>query len=87
MFFDRASWYINESKQILYSFLSMFVRSQCLYMFRALLVHLQEALKCTMYNTYFQYLSLQHVITPKSICAEPPEDGRVTLEICRGIDC
>jgi hypothetical protein len=27
-----------------------------------------------------------HAITPNSICAEPPEDGRVTLETCRGID-
>jgi hypothetical protein len=27
-----------------------------------------------------------HVITPNSICAEPPEDGRVTPETCRGIE-
>jgi hypothetical protein len=27
-----------------------------------------------------------HVITLNCICAEPPEDGRVTLETCRGID-
>jgi hypothetical protein len=27
-----------------------------------------------------------HVITPNSICAEPPEDGRITPETCRGID-
>jgi hypothetical protein len=25
-------------------------------------------------------------ITPNSICAEPPEDGQVTPETCRGID-
>jgi hypothetical protein len=27
-----------------------------------------------------------HVITPNSICAEPPEDGRVAAETCRGTD-
>jgi hypothetical protein len=27
-----------------------------------------------------------HIITPNSICAEPPEDGRVTPETCRGND-
>jgi hypothetical protein len=27
-----------------------------------------------------------HVITPNSICAQPPEDGRVTPETCRGIE-
>jgi hypothetical protein len=27
-----------------------------------------------------------HPITPNSICAEPPEDGRVTPETCSGID-
>jgi hypothetical protein len=27
-----------------------------------------------------------HVITPNSICAEPPEDGRVTPKTCRGTD-
>jgi hypothetical protein len=27
-----------------------------------------------------------HAIAPNSNCAEPPEDGRVTLETCRGID-
>jgi hypothetical protein len=27
-----------------------------------------------------------HAITPNSNCAEPPEDGRVTPETCRGID-
>jgi hypothetical protein len=27
-----------------------------------------------------------YVITPNSICAEPPEDGRVKPETCRGID-
>jgi hypothetical protein len=32
-------------------------------------------------NTHSTY-----VITPNSICAEPPEDGRVTSETCRGID-
>jgi hypothetical protein len=26
-----------------------------------------------------------HVVTPNSNCAEPPEDGRVTLETCRDI--
>jgi hypothetical protein len=29
---------------------------------------------------------LTHAITPNSICAEPPEDGRVTTETCRGAD-
>jgi hypothetical protein len=28
-----------------------------------------------------------HTITPNSNCAEHPEDGRVTPETCRGIDC
>jgi hypothetical protein len=28
-----------------------------------------------------------HSITPNSNCAEPPADGRVTSETCRGIDC
>jgi hypothetical protein len=27
-----------------------------------------------------------HVITPNSICAEPPEDERLILETFRGID-
>jgi hypothetical protein len=27
-----------------------------------------------------------HAIRPNSNCAEPPEDGRVTTETCRGID-
>jgi hypothetical protein len=27
-----------------------------------------------------------HAITPNRRCAEPPEDGRVTPETCRGID-
>jgi hypothetical protein len=27
-----------------------------------------------------------HVITPNIIYTEPPEDGRVTPETCRGID-
>jgi hypothetical protein len=27
-----------------------------------------------------------HAITPNNNCAEPPEDGRVTPETCRGID-
>jgi hypothetical protein len=27
-----------------------------------------------------------HVITPNSICAEAPEDGRVTPETSKGID-
>jgi hypothetical protein len=27
-----------------------------------------------------------HIITPNSICAEPPEDGRVKPETCRGIE-
>jgi hypothetical protein len=28
----------------------------------------------------------QHTVTPNSNCAEPPEDGHVTPETCRGID-
>jgi hypothetical protein len=35
----------------------------------------------TLFNTH-----PTHVITPNSICADPPEDGRVTPEICRDID-
>jgi hypothetical protein len=27
-----------------------------------------------------------HAITPHSNCAEPPEDGRITPETCRGIN-
>jgi hypothetical protein len=27
-----------------------------------------------------------HVITPNSFCADPPEDGRVTPETCKGTD-
>jgi hypothetical protein len=27
-----------------------------------------------------------HAITPNSKCAEPPEDGRVTAETCRGMN-
>jgi hypothetical protein len=27
-----------------------------------------------------------HAVTPNSISAEPPEDGRVMPETCRGID-
>jgi hypothetical protein len=41
---DRASWYNNESTPTWYTFLSLFIKSHCLYMFRAWLAHLQEAL-------------------------------------------
>jgi hypothetical protein len=34
----------NESTPTWYTFISLFIKSQCLYMFRALLAHLQEAL-------------------------------------------
>jgi hypothetical protein len=27
-----------------------------------------------------------HPVTPNSICADPPEDGRVTPETCRGTE-
>jgi hypothetical protein len=43
-FVDRASRYINESTPTWCTFLSLFIWSQCLYMFRALLAHLQGAL-------------------------------------------
>jgi hypothetical protein len=40
------------------------------------------------YSTIFRRLCTHptHAITPKSNCAEPPNDGRVTPETCRGID-
>jgi hypothetical protein len=37
-------------------------------------------------NLHVVNTHLTYVITPNSICAEPPEDGRVTPETCRGID-
>jgi hypothetical protein len=85
---------INESTATWYTFLSLFIRSQCLYMFRALLSHLQEALhRCCLvllraYDVCWLRAgcNLQHTITPNSNCAEPPEDGRVMPETCRGID-
>jgi hypothetical protein len=40
----RCYMAINESTPAWYTLLSLFIRSQCLYMFRALLAHLQEAL-------------------------------------------
>jgi hypothetical protein len=43
-FVDRAPWYINESTPTGFTFLSLFIKSQCLYMFQTLLAHLQEAL-------------------------------------------
>jgi hypothetical protein len=36
--------------------------------------------------TYVVNTHPTHVITPNSICAEPPEDGRVMPETCRDID-
>jgi hypothetical protein len=59
-------------------------------MFRALPVHLQEALHagCSVHrNLHAVNTHPTHVITPNSFCAEPPEDGRVTPETCRDIDC
>jgi hypothetical protein len=40
----------------------------------------------TLYNLHAVNTHPTHVITPNSNCAEPPEDGRVTPETCRGID-
>jgi hypothetical protein len=40
---SRRTTTINESTPTWYTFLSIFIRSQCLYMFRVLLAHLQEA--------------------------------------------
>jgi hypothetical protein len=62
MFFDRASWYVNEPTW--YTFLSLFIKSQCFYMFRALTAHVQEAVKCTMYNV--QYVFLMSIITARN---------------------
>jgi hypothetical protein len=74
-FVDHASWYINESTRTWYNFLSLFIRSQCLYMFRALLANR---------NMHAVNTHPTHVITPNYICAEPPEDERVTPKTCRG---
>jgi hypothetical protein len=45
-------------------------------MFRTLLTHLQEAL----------HTHPMHPVTTNSNRVEPPVDGRVTPETCRGID-
>jgi hypothetical protein len=38
-------------------------------------------------NLHVVNTHVTHVITPNSICTEPPEDGRVTPETRRGIEC
>jgi hypothetical protein len=37
-------------------------------------------------NLHAVNIHATHLIIPNSICAEPPEDGPVTPETCRGID-
>jgi hypothetical protein len=78
-----------------------FIKSQCLYMFgryspifrrlytnaiwcncvRRMCVDCVQVAVLHAVNTH-----LTHAVTPNSICPEPPEDGRVTPETCRGID-
>jgi hypothetical protein len=51
-----------------YYFLSLFIKSQCLYMFRACRLRYHRNLHTV--NTH-----PTHAVTPNSNCAEPPEDG------------
>jgi hypothetical protein len=81
----------SSSTPTWYTFLSLCIRSQWLYMFQVLLAHLQHAL-CADYvqvrfhrNLHVANTHLTHVITPNNICTEPHEDGRAKPETCKGI--
>jgi hypothetical protein len=62
-----------------------FIKGQCFYFFRAFLGPRLEALGWSRHR-HAVHTHHMHAITPNSICAEPPGDGRVTPETCRGID-
>jgi hypothetical protein len=76
----------NETNVMHFSFSLLGIKS--LYMFRALLAHLQEAL----HKRHFVYC--MHIMPvgcgtvavslPTAICAVPPEDEQVMLETCTG---
>jgi hypothetical protein len=51
------------------------------------LVYFITGQRCVLHrNLHAVNTHLTHTITPNSICAELPEDGRVTPETCRDID-